>query len=230
MVDNAAFLQAILAAPADDVPRLVYADWLEDRRDPRAEFLRLDCQLTELPPTDPAASRLRARLDELALALEPDWVALVRRQPVEDAVEAALAVLESLLLGSNYVVSFRIYRIPEVAGTTTDQYISTALGPGAVVEERQSVLGGELLEEVERCLRYRGFRGTGPDASALRSPEFAQLVQDVLGYLEQSIAESSAIERIRLRRGQVFYPVIWGFTYVFLKHHCAVVFLGESED
>src|SRR5262245_400477 len=132
MIDEGAFLQAILAAPADDVPRLVYADWLEERGDGRAEFLRLDGQLRRLAPADPAASRLGARLGELGLAAEPDWVALVRRQPVPDAVEAALARLESLLPGLNYVVDFGIHRVPRVAGATTQQYISTALGQSDV--------------------------------------------------------------------------------------------------
>src|SRR5260370_1250840 len=35
------FLRAILAARRDDLPRLMYADWLEERGDPRAQFLRL---------------------------------------------------------------------------------------------------------------------------------------------------------------------------------------------
>lgn len=43
MPDEAAFLQAILAAPDDDAPRLVYADWLEERTDPKGEFIRLQC-------------------------------------------------------------------------------------------------------------------------------------------------------------------------------------------
>jgi uncharacterized protein (TIGR02996 family) len=36
------FLRAILAAPEDATSRLVYADWLEERGDPRAEVLRLN--------------------------------------------------------------------------------------------------------------------------------------------------------------------------------------------
>lgn len=42
------FLRQVLRSPDDDASRLVYADWLEDRGDPRAELLRLD---TELRPT-----------------------------------------------------------------------------------------------------------------------------------------------------------------------------------
>ena len=39
-----ALLKAVVDAPADDLPRLVAADWLEERGDPeRAEFIRLQC-------------------------------------------------------------------------------------------------------------------------------------------------------------------------------------------
>ena len=39
-----ALLQAVADSPADDLPRLVAADWLDDRDDPeRAEFIRLQC-------------------------------------------------------------------------------------------------------------------------------------------------------------------------------------------
>jgi uncharacterized protein (TIGR02996 family) len=39
-----AFLKAIFAAPDDDLPRLVFADWLEDRGDAAwAHQIRLDC-------------------------------------------------------------------------------------------------------------------------------------------------------------------------------------------
>jgi uncharacterized protein (TIGR02996 family) len=38
--DDAAFWRAILAAPDDDLPRLVYADWLDDHGDPAGDILR----------------------------------------------------------------------------------------------------------------------------------------------------------------------------------------------
>src|SRR5262245_27809063 len=72
MDDELAFLRAILETPADDVSRLVYADWLDERVDPRAEFLRLDCQLTSLGSTP--SRRLRRHFEELGHTLEPDWV------------------------------------------------------------------------------------------------------------------------------------------------------------
>jgi len=39
------FMAAIIANPADDAPRLVYADWLEEHDDPRGEFIRVQVEL-----------------------------------------------------------------------------------------------------------------------------------------------------------------------------------------
>jgi uncharacterized protein (TIGR02996 family) len=41
MTDERAFLAAILEQPDDDARKLIYADWLEERGDPRGEYLRL---------------------------------------------------------------------------------------------------------------------------------------------------------------------------------------------
>src|SRR4051812_49324247 len=38
--DESAFLAAMAAAPDDQAPRLVFADWLEERGDPRGAWLR----------------------------------------------------------------------------------------------------------------------------------------------------------------------------------------------
>ena len=34
MTDDEAFIRAIVDAPGDDAPRLIYADWLDERGDP----------------------------------------------------------------------------------------------------------------------------------------------------------------------------------------------------
>jgi uncharacterized protein (TIGR02996 family) len=47
MITGDSLLAAIIDSPADDAPRLVYADWLEENGDPdRAEFIRLQIALT----------------------------------------------------------------------------------------------------------------------------------------------------------------------------------------
>lgn len=49
MTERDALLRAIAANPADDLPRLVYADWLDEHDEPeRAEFIRVQCRLAEI--------------------------------------------------------------------------------------------------------------------------------------------------------------------------------------
>ena len=48
--EREAFLKAIFDAPADDLPRLVFADWLEERAESAwAELIRLQCDLRPNP-------------------------------------------------------------------------------------------------------------------------------------------------------------------------------------
>jgi len=69
MSDRAAFIRAIVAAPDDDIPRLVFADWLEESGDEsdraRAEFIRVQCESASLPADDPRRAELERREEEL---------------------------------------------------------------------------------------------------------------------------------------------------------------------
>src|SRR5215207_7846509 len=60
MSDAAALLAAIRAAPADDAPRLVYADWLDEHGQPeRAALLREHCRAYRLPAGHPDRNQFR---------------------------------------------------------------------------------------------------------------------------------------------------------------------------
>jgi uncharacterized protein (TIGR02996 family) len=50
--EEAAFLAVLKANPADDIARLVYADWLDDRCDPRSRYVRLVCALASMSETE----------------------------------------------------------------------------------------------------------------------------------------------------------------------------------
>ena len=75
MVDEQAFVQAILANLTDDGPRLVYADWLEERGDPRGEFLRIQTVLKRMPRKDKQQARFRKRLKALRSRLDAESLA-----------------------------------------------------------------------------------------------------------------------------------------------------------
>ena len=75
MSDPDAFLRQILATPGDDAPRLAFADWLDERNDPRGPYLRAECRAAQSPDARPAAEQLRATVDL-------DWALTVSRPPL----------------------------------------------------------------------------------------------------------------------------------------------------
>ena len=64
MTHEQAFLDAIIADPANDSHRLIYADWLEERNGPgdseRTEFIRVQCELVRGYDTPPDCELLPA--------------------------------------------------------------------------------------------------------------------------------------------------------------------------
>ena len=78
-----AFLAALAASPGDEGTRVVYADWLEERGDPRAEYVRIEAQLHALPAAEsrhPRHATARFRLEVLERTLDRDWLRRVTRR------------------------------------------------------------------------------------------------------------------------------------------------------
>src|SRR4051812_44909133 len=76
MPDETAFLRTILDRPLDDAPRLVFADWLaEHGAAARAEFIRVQIELSHLPEDSPRRPELAARECDLLQRHERGWVA-----------------------------------------------------------------------------------------------------------------------------------------------------------
>jgi uncharacterized protein (TIGR02996 family) len=76
---DANWLAALAADPDDRLARSRYADWLDDRGDPRAEVVRLDAALADRPDDE----AVRGRLKELTPGVDAHWRAAVCRVPVE---------------------------------------------------------------------------------------------------------------------------------------------------
>jgi uncharacterized protein (TIGR02996 family) len=72
-----AFLKTIQNEPNAVLPRLMYADWLEERGDVRCEFVRLHLALQDLPPDH--LHRVSGELDlsQVRKGLDPDWLAVI---------------------------------------------------------------------------------------------------------------------------------------------------------
>jgi len=65
----------IIENPFDDAPRLIYADWLEERGEPRGEFIRVQCELADLPEDSPRHVQLKERETELLQEYYDVWTA-----------------------------------------------------------------------------------------------------------------------------------------------------------
>jgi uncharacterized protein (TIGR02996 family) len=69
------FLADIVAHPEDNAPRLVYADWLDDHDQPeRAEFIRVQIELSRIDPTDDRYPELHLRQLQLLSEHEQQWL------------------------------------------------------------------------------------------------------------------------------------------------------------
>lgn len=86
-----------LREDAGDGPRLIYADWLEENREPEhAELIRIECALAELPSYDPRRIELSARCTFLRERNESRWSEHVA--PLVTAWEIRRGVLDSVAL------------------------------------------------------------------------------------------------------------------------------------
>jgi len=142
-----------------------------------------------------------------------------------------LAELERLLVGMNYVVSLRLYRLPYRPEASIDWYVAGALGPKAVLRTSGPATRREILADVEFALRYEGDEAAGPQPQYRRSPRFRELLQGVLTELDQAIMKATTLGSFELREGHpVLYPVWWGFGYVVAGPAEAMVFIGAGSD
>lgn len=82
--EEQAFFRAIRARPDDDLPRLVYADWLDEHDEhDRAQFIRIQCELASgtndgEPLSDERRRALEAREAELFAGHRAEWEAPLR--------------------------------------------------------------------------------------------------------------------------------------------------------
>lgn len=84
---NAELLDAIIADPDDESLRLVYADWCEERGDPRADFIRVQLELAK--PEPPNRTRLLVRQADLRHAHRRRWNGELYRRLIGTPLTAA---------------------------------------------------------------------------------------------------------------------------------------------
>src|SRR5438046_849825 len=103
MTHDEAFLADIREHPDDDVPRLVYADWLDENgQSDRAELIRVQIELASMPETA-RAEELRQRQDALLKEHAQEWLGPLRR--IVAAHEYRRGFVESVALTATRFLS-----------------------------------------------------------------------------------------------------------------------------
>jgi uncharacterized protein (TIGR02996 family) len=208
MSDEAALRKAIVAAPDEDAPRLVYADWLDENRpDPRptpargpsarAEFIRVQCRLAAGAFHDPDYPELLEREQDLAA-----WLAT--HEPDELARPPALTDVEHLELGE-----WGDWRRGFVESLGFDEYHDTA---EATLAALIPALQTAFAHSPARTLRLED--ATAEEVALLvRHPLFGQLRGLQLDYCtdgegtEAVVALAQSRWTSRLRRLFLDFPI-----------------------
>lgn len=192
---DAPFLEAIAADPDSDAPRLIYADWLEEQGDARAEFIRAQCERERLPWHEARWWQLYDREQELLARHGKAWIGAAPRLR-----NIAWGVSEQTLYSSSLFTRPRLFvrGMLEVARTRNLQaLLKAAPAPGAsLLREAQFKefgprLMGQLrasgwlqrLRGISLCHKWLGRDfleplGNAPEAAGLRRLDLADnLVQ-----------------------------------------------------
>jgi uncharacterized protein (TIGR02996 family) len=164
-----AFFQAIREAPADDTPRLVYADWLDENGQPeRAEFIRLQYRLAAMDEEDSDRLALKDREWELQAIHGDQWRGAMpgwmrkekhefRRGFVSFIVLTGAQFLRkaSAMYRTAPIAELRIrlaglHRVPAIAASSAlGRLRSLAIGGGLQGEQIRTLLGSPHLSGLQ---------------------------------------------------------------------------------
>ena len=104
-MDEAGFLEAIVAEPHDDAHRLVFADWLDDHGESaHAAFIRDQVALARMDEADPRYPALLARSRRGGMLTAP------RRRPMLDHVPGGAVLFRRGLIDGVEVEAFAFLR------------------------------------------------------------------------------------------------------------------------
>lgn len=223
MEDEEVLIRSVLAAPRDPLPKEAYADWLDERRDPRGEFIRLRLALSELPCHSAEAKGLQSQIRERARKLPGKW--LQRLDWVTMTTGEALDELQLELPGVNYDIDFEFHRIPAIPGATAEQYLAEAL-PNAMLVDAVATDAGAMLARVEQCIRWKGDDGSPSHRQFHRSRRWNDLVRCLRSHLEQAAGGSAQIWELSYWAGHPYYPFQWQFAYLIVRSDAGEIFIG----
>lgn len=163
--DAGRLLAEILADPANEAARLVYADHLMELGDPRGELVQLQCRFEKIAWDDPERRRLDERIADLLATHESEWTREVRALGFDDH-------LQQVSMRRGFVEKVRLdardaaQRIPALRALTPLREVHVSGTDGAHLDD-----AGAALCELE-AISFRGFPRELSHAVAQRLPRW----------------------------------------------------------
>jgi uncharacterized protein (TIGR02996 family) len=197
-----AFLQTILDNPDDDMPRLVFADWLEEQGNPRGTFIRLQCQRAKLLPHDPEWKRLLSEESILFKRFEAEWSKPISR--LVEAFEFRRGFVEHVRISATNLLknADRLFRLAPVCSLRlerVDRLPDIAecawLARVNALDLSGNTIGSRSLQSLVRSERCRSLRVLRLDNCLLGLPSLQVLAHEVqLGSLRVLSLSKNAID------------------------------------
>jgi len=125
---EARLLAAIRARPDDDAPRLVYADWLGDRGDPRGELIAVQCARAGMERDDEARVPFEVRERELRRRHDPVWRAWLDQFPGIRRAEPRRGLIDRVVCTEDTFAT-RAEALFAAAPALTELYLTDGDGP-----------------------------------------------------------------------------------------------------
>jgi uncharacterized protein (TIGR02996 family) len=188
MTDRDAILEAVRSAPEEDAPRLVFADWLDEHDEsPRAEFIRVQCELAR--PSDDLERRaaLEARQRELRKANEADWLGPLRelaldwqfRRGLIDVTVSAPRLLRHRREAAAALrkAGVECLRLTDAGGALASLSRSPLLAGVAALDLRNNDLPGDGLPELVESPHARNLRWLDLRNNAIRLGEVLEALR-----------------------------------------------------
>jgi uncharacterized protein (TIGR02996 family) len=180
------FLRRIRAFPDDDGPRLIYADWLDERGGPaadRAAFIRVQLALAGLPAADPRRPDLLAAERALLGRYGAEWAAPFRglatglefRRGFADEVRVPARVFVREAARLFAAGPIRHLHLLDLGGSLPAAFASPYLARLAALTVYAQHAGESLGRTVGRCPHLGGLRALYLGRNRLRDAGAAAL-------------------------------------------------------
>jgi uncharacterized protein (TIGR02996 family) len=195
MRDDEAFLRAICDNPDDDLPRLIYADFLDEHDDgERAELIRVQCELARPVGDSQRFAKLVVRSEQLLLNHRRRWLGPLD-EFVRDAVFRRGFVEQISLSARSFLVHAEtIWRSAPVRWLTIQE---------DAWEEIDKLAASPHLGRVSRLSLRDNHLESYETGALLKSPHLTRLIElDLSGnrldtYALRSLAECPALPSLR---------------------------------